>query len=185
MLTDTYIKIISIVSAQFKRYTRNFLSIKIQFKNSRTDIFRRNFRASDKVVGGTNHRISQLILTSSHENSPHDFYSSHVVWYGFRIRVASFGPSSSLNESLLPPSFRPSQTHPLSLFSHRGTLSFGTPLILYSQSIHFRGSPLEFLSFPALRFRYRLSLYSAGIHSSHAISDETRQFSLPFFFYYF
>lgn len=56
--------------------------------------------------------------------------------------------------------------------------SLGTPLILYSQSIYFRGSPLEFLSFPALRSRDRLSLCSAGIHSSHAIPDETRQFSL-------
>lgn len=56
--------------------------------------------------------------------------------------------------------------------------SLGTPLILYSQSIYFRGSPLEFLSFPALRSRYRLSLCSTGIHSSHAIPDETRQFSL-------
>lgn len=56
--------------------------------------------------------------------------------------------------------------------------SLGTPLILYSQSIYFRGSPLEFLSFPAPRSRYRLSLCSAGIHSSHAIPDETRQFSL-------
>lgn len=56
--------------------------------------------------------------------------------------------------------------------------SLGTPLILYSQSIYFRGSPLEFLSFPARRSRYRLSLCSAGIHSSHAIPGETRQFSL-------
>lgn len=60
--------------------------------------------------------------------------------------------------------------------------SLGTPLILYSQSIYFRGSPLEFLSFPpCYRSRYRLSLCSAGIHSSHTIPDETWQFSLSFY----
>jgi len=92
---------------------------------------------------------------------------SHLFWsIFFLLQVAPSASFSTLSHTFFSP---------LPVLK----CSLGTSLILYSQSIYFRGSPLEFLSFFALRSCYlRLSLCSAGIHSSHAIPNETRQFSL-------
>lgn len=100
------------------------------------------------------------------------------------MRVVSFSPSSSSPvKSLLSSPFRPSRS--LTLFARfLAKRSLGTSLILYSQSIHFRGSPLEFLSFPALRSHQRSCFCFAGIHSSHAIPDKVQQFSLLFVLFF-
>lgn len=137
------------------------------------------WRFRDRVVGETD--LNCRFPPNSHVQ-PRKF----DPWLLFESRGLIWHPNvkSSLLVHLLP---LPSRSFRLVFNPHGHTFSsrppvvkrsLGTPLILYSQSIYFRGSPLEFLSFSALRSRYRLSLRSAGIHSSHAIPNETRQFSL-------
>lgn len=167
------------INIQFERFTEFF---KRQSARRITDVISLDeiWRIRDRVVGGKglNCRFPPNSHVQPRKFDPWLLFESRgLIWHP-NVRVVSFGPSFASPESLLPPRFQPSRFTPSRLLLSRPVVvkrSLGTPLILYSQSIYFRGSPLEFLSFPALRSRDRLSLCSAGIHSSprHSRRDTT------------
>lgn len=124
---------------------------------------------------------SSLILTSSWENSTYDLYSSHVVRYGYWMRdpplLVHLLPLQSCS-FLLVFDFQLRAVSP----SFHLQCSLGLPLILYSQSIHFRGSPLEFLSFPATMLLLPLVCVPPEFIRPHAILGQVLCGSLIFFF---